>query len=132
MCSILTCYEQRIVAGESPLWRGYRLSPIEAFHRDVMFSFKNDPYLDCSLFMTHYNRDPLDVFRGTFDRLIDLGLVNVDGDHIHLTPKGRLCVEEISSLFRHPDIRPSANEPEANRRVLEKHSFAPTYPSAAW
>lgn len=125
-------YERRITNGRSPLWRGYRLSPLEAFHRDVMFSLKNDPYLDCSLFVSHYNWDPLDLFRDTFDRLSALDLVLIDGQHIHLTRKGRLCVEEISSLFRHPDIRPLECDSQADRALLQRHNFASTYPAVQW
>lgn len=120
-------YERRIAAGETPLWRGYRLNAGEAFHRDVMFSLKNDPFLDCALFRDHYNRDPLTVFAVFFERLADLDLVTVSGDAIRLTPKGRLCVEEIAMLFRHPAIRPRPAATATEQALLDKHNFAPTY-----
>jgi oxygen-independent coproporphyrinogen-3 oxidase len=124
-------YERRMADGQSPLWRGYRLNPDEAFHRDVMFSFKNDPFIDCSLFQSAYNRHPLEIFAATFERLMALGLVEVGSDRISLTPQGRLCVEEISSLFRHPAI--GSAEPETEwAGVLAKHNFAPTYPAVKW
>lgn len=124
-------YERRIDAGRSPLWRGYRLSPDEAFHRDVMFSLKNDPFLDGALFLAHYNRSPLEVFAGTFERLEQLGLLDLARDSARLTPKGRLCVEEISSLFRHPGIREAAIAPH-ERAILDKHNFASSYPAVHW
>ena len=117
-------YERRIDAGRSPLWRAHRLSPGEAFHRDLMFALKNDPYIDCSLFRSAYNRSPVEAFPGAFDWLQRLGLVNIEGEQVCLTAKGRLCVEEIASLFRHPDIRPAA---DAGEPLLRKHNFAPTY-----
>ena len=125
-------YEHRLQAGNSPLWRGYRLSGEQAFHRDVMFSFKNDPYLDCSLFLSHYNCSPLDVFQDIFDHLLSFELIEIDEQAVRLTPKGRLCVEEISSLFRHADIRPNGSEVTADRAIIEQHNFAPTYPAVAW
>ena len=122
-------YERRADAGQSPLWRGYRLNADEAFHRDVMFVLKNDPFFDCSLFRAAYNRSPLERFADRFARLEELGLVAIAGDHIRLTAKGRLCVEEIAALFRHPAIAPAA---DAAHPLLQKHNFAPTYPVAGW
>ena len=121
-------YGRRMAAGESPLWRGRRLSADEAFHRDVMFSLKNDPYIDCGLFRSAYNRSPLDQFAGMFARLVALGLVTVAGECVQLTPKGRLCVEEIACLFRHPAIIP-ADDGGEDQLLLAKHNFAPTYPA---
>jgi oxygen-independent coproporphyrinogen-3 oxidase len=133
LCNVfdLREYERRMAEGHSPLWRGYQLSPDKAFYRDVMFSFKNDPFIDCSLFQSAYNRNPLELFAATFERLIALGLVEVTGERITLTPKGRLCVEEIGSLFRHPAIDPAEMEMEW-AGVLAKHNFAATYPAIEW
>ncbi len=122
-------YGRRVDSGQSPLWRGYTLSPDEAFHRDVLFALKNDPFIDCSLFRATYNRDPLEQFAARFARLEALGMVVVEGDHVRLTAKGRLCVEEIAALFRHPAIAPAA---DAAQPLLQKHNFAPTYPVAGW
>lgn len=122
-------YGRRIDAGRSPLWRGYTLSEDEAFHRDVMFALKNDPHIDCSLFRAAYNRSPLEQFAARFARLERLGLVAVEGERIRLTAKGRLCVEEIAALFRHPAIGPAV---DAAHPLLQKHNFAPTYPVAGW
>jgi hypothetical protein len=72
--------------------------------------------------------NPLQRFAATFERLLGHRLVALDGERISLTAKGRLCVEEISSLFRHPAIRP-ADEPTG---LLAKHNFASTYPAAQW
>ncbi len=121
-------YGRRMAAGDSPLWRGRRLSAEEAFHRDVMFALKNDPYIDCGLFRSAYNRSPLEHFAGLFARLMALELVTVAGECIQLTAKGRLCVEEIACLFRHPAIGPVDDNGD-DRQLLAKHNFAPTYPA---
>ncbi len=129
LCNVfdLAAYERRTAGGCSPLWRGHRLSEEELFHRDVMFSLKNDPYIDCSLFRSAYNRSPLEQFAALFERLSAEGLVEIGGERIQLTRKGRLCVEEIACLFRHPAIRTA--EDSAESRLLAKHNFAPTYSS---
>lgn len=130
LCNVfdLDAYGQRMTQGSSPLWRGYRLNAEQRFCRDIMFSLKNDPFLDCGLFESVYNRNPLDVFSDVFGHLVRLELVDVASGRIALTRKGRLCVEEISSLFRHSGIRAQGNlQPE-----LEKHNFAPTYPQVIW
>ncbi|MCA9867272.1 MAG: radical SAM protein [Anaerolineae bacterium] len=124
-------YERRMADGRSPLWRGRHLSAEESLHRDVMFSLKNDPFIDCSLFRTAYNTGPLERFPAIFEKLVALDLVEVSGERIYLTPKGRLGVEEIAGLFRHPAIRAVEDEPGATA-LLAKHNFAPTYPSVVW
>lgn len=124
-------YGRRMARDESPVWRGYRLNALESFHRDVMFSLKNDPFIDCSLFRTAYNRCPLDYFAAVCGKLTALGLIRVDGGRIYLTAKGRLCVEEIACQFRHPGIRQAADG-QTGDSLLAKHNFAPTYPPATW
>lgn len=124
-------YTLRMTGGRSPLWRGYRLNRDEAFHRDVMFSLKNDPYIDCSLFRSTYNRSPLVQFGAIFEKLLVYGLVVIEGDRVWLTPKGRLCVEEVAGLFRHPGISPAADS-AGGEPILAKHNFAPTYPAVTW
>jgi len=124
-------YERRAASGLAPLWRGYSLNDDESFHRDVMFALKNDPYIDCSMFRTAYNRNPLDRFEAIFEKLVKLKAVRVSGDRIYLTPKGRLCVEELAGLFRHPAIGAANGDPGGDR-LLAKHNFAMTYPPVVW
>jgi len=127
----LAKYRQRVEQDESPIWRGHRFEAGEGIHRDMMFSFKNSPYIDRGLFEQKYGVDPAEVFFDTLERLIEYGLIVVDDTlkRITLTPKGRLCVEEIACQFEIPDL--SNNVPEhlsrAERQKLAKHHFAPTY-----
>ena len=129
-CNLQT-YRQRVENGESPIWRGYRFVGLEGMHRDMMFSLKNAPYIDRSLFEAAYGVDPAVAFADTLEVLSGLGLLTVDDTtkRIALTPKGRLCVEEIACQFMLPnlvdnvpkDVSPSI------RRTLAKHHFAPRY-----
>ena len=122
-------YRRRVMDGRSPVWRGYHLDAIESFQRDVMFALKNDPYLDCRLFEAKYNRNPALDFARQFAILQQLGLVQGDHSRVQLTPKGRLCVEEISSLFRCGHIvDENGTADAAERALLDKHNYAPTYP----
>ena len=122
-------YERRVEGNESPLWRAHRLSQDEAFSRDIMFSLKNDPYLDCGLFQSAYNRSPLEQYGPTFDHLLRLELVAIGAGRIALTDKGKLCVEEIAALFRHPNEPP---ENDVSRKLLQKHNYASAYPAVEW
>ncbi len=125
----LAMYRQRIEDGRSPVWRGYHLNPDESLHRDVMFALKNDPYLDCRLFEATYNKSLIDYFERQWTLLQQLKMVQIDGRRIQLTAKGRLCVEEISSLFRCPHIiEDNEGVGEAERALLDKHNYSPTYP----
>lgn len=124
-------YGRRMAAGQSSLWRGYALTADQSFHRDVMFSLKNDPFIDCALFRSAYNRSPLEQFYGLFEKLSALGLVMIEGDRIRLTTKGRLCVEEIACLFRDPAVGPAPDSLLGDQR-LAKYNFAPTYPALTW
>lgn len=127
----LTKYRQRIEAGESPIWRGHRFEGQDGIHRDVMFSLKNSPYLDRELFVQKYNIDPAEFFTETFERLQSYNLITVDDAtmRITLTPKGRLCVEEIACLFQIPGLKNNipANASPSERRKLDKHNFFPLY-----
>lgn len=128
----LPTYRRLIEAGDSPLWRGYRLSPEEALRRDIMFSFKNDPYLDLTLFDRHYGTGPLTAFPALFERLFALDLVVAENGRLRLTRKGRLVVEEIAQLFRIPDLAVDKSRWNGEGALLEKHHFASTYPRVAW
>jgi oxygen-independent coproporphyrinogen-3 oxidase len=125
-------YRERITNGRSPVWRGHQLTPAQSIHRDVMFALKNDPYLDCRLFEAKYNRSLIHDhdFAPQFAALEQLGLVTISNNRLQLTGKGRLCVEEISSLFRCPDITEEnmTTNATAERALLDKHNFAPTFP----
>lgn len=130
----LAKYRQRVEAGESPIWRGYRFEGVAGMHRDLMFSFKNSPYVDRVLFEQKYGHDPAVLFGDTLDRLVKFDLLVVDEatKRITLTPKGRLCVEEIACQFTIPDLPDAVNNTAslAERRTLIKHHFAPTYSKA--
>jgi coproporphyrinogen III oxidase-like Fe-S oxidoreductase len=132
LCNVfdLAEYGRRVAAGRSPLWRAYRLDDATAFRRDVMFALKNDPYIDCSLFRSAYNTSPMEAFAPLLERLAALELLTIEADCLRLTPKGRLCVEEIAWLFRDPTIGPAVDA--AGSALLAKHNFAPSYPPATW
>ena len=127
----LAKYRQQVEAGKSPIWRGFHFEGQQGMNRDLMFSFKNSPYIDRRLFESKYGNDPVAVFSQTFDMLCQYKLVEIDDTQrrVTLTPKGRLCVEEIAFQFQIPDL--SAHIPTtagpAERRKLDKHHFAPLY-----
>lgn len=124
-------YRKAVEAGEQPIWRGYKFEGNEGMHRDVMFSFKNSPYLDRNLFVAKYGLDPVEYFEQQFTRLSSLGLISINDakGRVKLTRKGRLCVEEICWQFVLPDLKDQATRqtPPSLRRKLKRHHFAPLY-----
>lgn len=126
----LAGYEDRITKRQSPMWRGCRLDDDGLMRRDIMFGFKNSPYLDLQLFVDRYGISPTANYAATFDVLGGYGLVDIDEARRRatLTAKGRLCVEEISCLFRPPAGPETAAVASARElRLLEKHNFAAAY-----
>jgi len=121
-------YEEKIAAGQSPIWRGHKLDTDNQLRRDIMFSFKNAPELSKQLFQEKYSTTPDGRFPAIFDLLIGQGLIRDNGSAFKLTPKGRLCVEEICSLFGDPGMLskgdPARSKSEDDK--LEKHNYSPT------
>jgi oxygen-independent coproporphyrinogen III oxidase len=123
-------YREAARGGRDPIWRAAVLTPEEELCRDIMFSFKNAPALSIPLFTAKHGVSPVVSHADTFARLSSLGLVDVGGDKIRLTAKGRLVVEEIACAFAPRRQRhPAESRREAG--ILEKHHFAPTYPAPA-
>jgi hypothetical protein len=140
-------YRARLARHQSPMWRGHRFAPDDLMRRDVMFAFKNSPYLDHRLFQDAYGIPPVAAFPDVFEVLHRLGLVDVSDSagRSTLTGKGRLCVEEIACLLRSSaltridavgagtpaTVAASRSAAAATRelRLLRKHHFAPTYPA---
>ncbi|MEM9292192.1 MAG: radical SAM protein [Acidobacteriota bacterium] len=138
LCTVfdLPGWRQRLDAGQPGLWRGLRLTAEQRLRRDIMFSFKNDPALDPALFQQRYGTTPDAAFPELFQLLLDLGLLHrrrppgLPADappDLALTPKGRLLVEEIASLFRDPRLDQPAPAQPWEQKLLDKHSFAPSY-----
>jgi oxygen-independent coproporphyrinogen III oxidase len=124
-------YRSRIAHRQSPMWRGCRLDDDGLMRRDVMFSFKNSPHLDCGLFIGKYGTSPVERYAAAFELLGSYGLIDLDDarNRVTLTAKGRLCVEEIACLFRPPIATSTAEFASAKElKLLQKHHFAPTYP----
>jgi oxygen-independent coproporphyrinogen-3 oxidase len=127
----ITEHRKQVEAGNSPIWRGYRFAGNEGMHRDIMFSLKNSPYIDCKLFEDKYGTSLEANFSPQLDRLSSYGLLTIDDNsrRILLTDKGQLCVEEIACQFEIPDLAKNALQKVSSkdRRKLEKHNFAPLY-----
>jgi oxygen-independent coproporphyrinogen-3 oxidase len=124
-------YRAAVQSETSPIWRGYKMNDVELLHRDMMFSFKNDPHIDRELFHQRYGIDPYTFFFDKLETLRQYGLVTIDNKVITLTAKGRLCVEEIANVFQSPSIRDNdlSQLPAAERKKIEKHNYSLTYPA---
>lgn len=123
----LSTYKASIDKGLSPVWRSYTLNEEQQVYRDIQFSFKNDPLLSLRLFNEKYKIDITQDsrFSHIFKQLNVLKLIIIDKEKIKLTPKGKLCVEEITCLFHDPSI--TFSNDYKNNKMLQKHNFAPTY-----
>lgn len=119
-------YARAVAEGREPIWRAAVLSPAEELCRDIMFSFKNSPLLDIGLFRHRHGVSPVDAHPRQFDELVRLDLVEVTGDAVRLTSKGRLVVEEIACMFA-PERPAGAVASRSEAHLVHKHNYAPTY-----
>ena len=85
-----------------------------------MFSFKNSPLLDVSLFVRRHGVSPLDSHPRQFEELEQLRLADVGPGAVRLTPK------EIACLFE-PQRPDAADFSPAEANLVRKHNYAPTY-----
>jgi coproporphyrinogen III oxidase-like Fe-S oxidoreductase len=118
-------YASAVRDGRAPVWRAAVLTPEEDLRRDIMFSLKNSPWLDTTRCIARYGVDPLIAYARQFDELLRLNLISVSNSRVRLTPKGRLVVEEIACQFASERAR--APVPSAERNLVRKHHYAPTY-----
>jgi oxygen-independent coproporphyrinogen III oxidase len=118
-------YGDAVSAGLDPIWRAKVLTPTELLARDIMFSFKNAPCLNRTLFRARHGVDLLDHYPEKWELLTRLSLVAVDKDEIRLTPKGRLIVEEIACLFARESHSGFRRNHSSN--LTRRHHYASTY-----
>jgi oxygen-independent coproporphyrinogen-3 oxidase len=118
-------YQAKVRNGELPLWRATGLSAREELARDIMFSLKNAPELRLELFERKHGVSPLESHSALFAELAEFDLIAIAADAVRLTAKGRLVVEEIACLFQ--TARANTPASAAERRLVDKHHFAPTY-----
>lgn len=90
-------YNQSISKGGFPIWKGEFLDGEEKMRRTLMLGIKMG--IDRRDFLSTYGYDVLSLFPSTWERLVGLGLVEVNSEVIELTYTGKLFADEVGQQF---------------------------------
>lgn len=90
-------------AGQSPIWKGERLSKEESMRRTVMLGMKIG--IDREAFLRTYQQDVIDAFPDTWKHLEHLQLVEISSEAASLTYMGKLFADEVGQQFYSDDMK---------------------------
>lgn len=90
-------WQDALKRGELPIWKGEHLTDDEPMRRTVMLGIKMG--MDRSAFVKTYGIDVVDAFPETWERLKNLGLVEIKSESIDLTYAGKLFADEVGQQF---------------------------------
>jgi oxygen-independent coproporphyrinogen-3 oxidase len=94
---VLTDYLDKIKNGDLPIERGSKLTNEDLMRRLIIFGLKSR--LDKKVFYSKFGKMPKDVFKETWKKLENLGLIEENKETIQLTYKGKLFADEVSKEF---------------------------------
>lgn len=83
--------------GKLPIWKGEYLTGDEPMRRTVMLGMKMG--MDRPAFAQTYGIDVVDAFPETWERLANLGLVEIKPESVDLTYTGKLLADEVGQQF---------------------------------
>jgi oxygen-independent coproporphyrinogen-3 oxidase len=90
-------YIRSVSKGEFPVWKGEYLEREEKMRRTLMLGIKMG--VDRQSFREIYGIDALSLFEPVWERLIDLGLVEINSQEARLTYSGKLFADEVGQQF---------------------------------
>jgi len=106
-------YNEALSKGDAPIWKAeYLTDQEERMRRTLMLGLKIG--IDRSLFCETYGVDALTVDDTTWQKLVELNLVEITPETIELTYSGRLFADEIGQQFYSDrmKVRMEALDPE--------------------
>jgi len=95
-------YVGKMIAGESPVGRGLRLTSRQQMAREVVLGFKNLRF-DRQTFKRRHGFDAVDLYAPQIEILERDGLVEVSADDVTITRRARPYVEMVCNIFYLPD-----------------------------
>ena len=95
-------YTDSLAHGHLPLQRAMKLSPEQKLRREVILLLKTGQ-LDAAYFRDKFGIELLDHFEPQFERLLQSGCVEIEGDEIRLTRPALLQVDRLLPLFYLPE-----------------------------
>ena len=118
----LAAWEQAIDSGRLPVWRGMRLDEDDTIRADVIQQLMCHGMLDFDALGSRHVIEFRDYFADALRRLRPLqadGLVEVDGQGLRATSRGRLLLRIIAMCFDRylPTASDPATPPRYSRTV---------------
>lgn len=112
-------YIQAVRNGNLPIWRGERLDKEESMRRTIMLGIKIG--MDRNLFMRTYRTDVYQAFQPTWNKLQELGLIEITDQDITLTYAGALFADEVGQQFYSEKMK-------RRMSIIDPHLVSTTWP----
>lgn len=93
----VTLYQNSLLRGELPIWKGEYLEGEERMRKTVMLGIKMG--MDRRHFKDTYGVDVVEAFSHIWERLVSLGLVEIHPNTVDLTYMGKLFADEVGQEF---------------------------------
>lgn len=109
-----------IDAGELPIWRGLSLNPEDLLRQTLIDSIMCQGRVEFLDYERQYGIDFNDYFStelAHLEQLAEDGLIELDEDHLQVTPSGRLLVRHVAMVFDQY-LRTQANHQQRFSRVI--------------
>jgi oxygen-independent coproporphyrinogen-3 oxidase len=96
-------YKSALDQDRLPIWKGEYLTGDEPMRRTIMMGIKMG--IDRQIFEETYGADPAMQFADTWQRLVELGLVEISESEITLTYLGKLHADEVGQQFYSDEMK---------------------------
>lgn len=90
-------YLRSVSMGQFPIWKGEYLESEERMRRTLMLGLKMG--IERQSFRELYGLDVLELCASNWEKLFDLGLVEINSEAVTLTYAGRLFADEVGQQF---------------------------------
>lgn len=92
-------YAQKVMSGCVPAEESERLPPEKAAGEAVMLGLRMLEGLDAEVIQQRFGVNVLERFADRIARLVGVGLLDVDGSRLRLTPRGLMLANEVCAEF---------------------------------
>jgi oxygen-independent coproporphyrinogen-3 oxidase len=85
--------------GNLPIFDEHQVSRREQIEEEMFLGLRKTAGVSITRFMEKFSENPVNLFKNELEELIARGLINVTGEEIHLSYKGRFLGNEVFQYF---------------------------------